>query len=429
MASPITPIGLALLAWALSAAAGCSTEPGSPGSARTRTLAGPDAAPPPAAEGTLDATPPPPPTVDEVRAVVPGPGLPPEVVLQAANNNLDLVTHDGRLFFAFRTAPSHFASAETRLYIVSTDDEVHWRYEGEFFEGTDLREPRLLSLNNKLFLYYAVLGKERLAFEPQGMRVTEYRRPGDWTPPEWFYGEGFIPWRARLLNGTAYLVAYIGGENLYEIDGEPVEVHWLKTADGRHFEPVVPGQPVVSTGGASETDFTLLDDGTVIAVSRNEAGDAEFGFGSRICRAGADSPGLWRCTADPRRFDSPLVFRNGDDVYLIGRRNVTEDGRFDLGRDDLPLAQQAALYAADYWNKPKRCALWRIDPEALTATFVLDLPSRGDTCFASVLPRGDGAFLVYNYSSPIDGPDVGWLMGQTGPTLIYRQMLRFPETP
>lgn len=369
------------------------------------------------------------PTVDEVSAVVPGAVFPPEVVLQNANNNLDIVEHAGRLFLAFRTAPNHFASAEARLYVVSSDDEHTWRYEGEFFEGTDVREPRLVSLRGQLFLYYAVLGQDRLAFEPQGMKATAYRGPGDWSEPAWFFGEGFIPWRARVYEDAVHLIAYVGGENIYETDGEPIEVYWLRSEDGLTFSPMDPAHPIVLRGGTSETDFTRLDDGTVVAVARNEAGDAEFGFGSKICRGEADAPATWRCAGDPRRFDSPLVFRHGGEVWLFGRRNVTETGAFDLGRDDLSLAEQSVLYAADYWNKPKRCSLWRIDPEALTATFVLDLPSRGDTCFASVVPRGTDDFLVYNYSSPVEGLDVGWLRGQTGPTLIYRQMLHFPPSP
>jgi hypothetical protein len=419
----------------------CDTGDAGPGGARARTV---DETPPvvdgrvadaPDADLREPSEPPEPPRIEDIRAVVPGANLPPEVLLQRANNNLDLVDHDGRLYLAFRTAPNHFASASTRLYVVSTEDEISWRFEGEFFEGTDLREPRLLSLNGELFLYYAVLGTDRLAFEPQGMKRSVYEGPGRWSEPEWFYGEGFIPWRVKVLPdepGVAYLVAYIGGENLYEVDGEAVSVHWLRTTDGRSFEPAAPDAPdapVVLRGGTSETDFTRLADGTVIAVARNEAGDAEVGFGSKICRGEAASPGVWRCAADVRRFDSPLVFAHEGRVYLIGRRNVTPSGAFDLGRDDLPLAEQSVLYAADYWNKPKRCSLWAIDAEALTATFVLDLPSKGDTCFASAVPRGPDRYLVYNYSSPVDGPDVGWLTGQAGPTLLYRQMLVFPGVP
>src|SRR5215471_2315342 len=46
----------------------------------------------------------------QTERVVPSDGLPPEVVAQQANNNLDVVRHsDGRVYLAWRTAPSHFA--------------------------------------------------------------------------------------------------------------------------------------------------------------------------------------------------------------------------------------------------------------------------------------------------------------------------------
>ncbi|MCK6529822.1 hypothetical protein L6R50_20455 [Myxococcota bacterium] len=67
-----------------------------------------------------------------------------------------------------------------------------------------------------------------------------------------------------------------------------------------------------------------------------------------------------------------------------------------------------------------------MDPDALAVEFVLDLPSKGDTCFPGMVPREEGRYLVYNYSSPIDGPDVDWVTGQHGETRIYRQVLVFP---
>ena len=54
-------------------------------------------------------------------------------------------------------------------------------------------------------------------------------------------------------------------------------------------------------------------------------------------------------------------------------------------------------------------------------TWVLDLPGRGDTCFASVVPVSDRLWQVYNYSSPLEGDeDPTWFTGQHGPTRIYR---------
>ncbi|MCA9541440.1 MAG: hypothetical protein KC620_21230, partial [Myxococcales bacterium] len=352
------------------------------------------------------------PTISEAIQVVPAEGLPPQIISQNAHNNLDLVLHDGRLFFVFRTAPSHFASDQTVLYVMSTTDQQTWRYEGAFHEGTDLREPRFLSIGGRLFLFYARLGDDPLAFEPGGARRVEYRGPDDWTPPEPVFDAGFIPWRFQHDGDRALLIGYRGGENIYAGD-DPIDVEWLQSRDGLDWQPVAPGHPVVLHGGVSETAFALLPDGGVVAVGRNEAGD-ERGFGARICRASADALGDWTCRDEPRKFDSPVAFRQGDAVWLIGRRNVTETGAYDLGGEGT-IIQRRLRNLADYWVHPKRCALWRVDPEALTVTHVLDLPSAGDTCFASVLPLDADQWLVYDYSSPETQPDLAWMDGQNGP--------------
>ena len=61
---------------------------------------------------------------------------------------------------------------------------------------------------------------------------------------------------------------------------------------------------------------------------------------------------------------------------------------------------------------------------------MLDLPSRGDTCFPAVVAsEHPDEVVLYNYSSDIAGPDVAWSVGQRRPTHIYRHVLRFrPES-
>jgi len=358
--------------------------------------------------------------------VAPGDALPPEVVSQLAHNNLDVVWHRGRLFFAFRTAPYHFASPDTALYVVSTADQEHWTFETTIAIGTDLREPRFLAIGEQLFLYAAVLGKNVGFFEPQYTLVSEYLGPAEWSEPERVLDDGFIAWRTRTLDGVPTVFGYVGGENIYETDGEPVRVSWLTTEDGRAFSPAVPDQPVVLEGGTSETDAVRLDDGALIAVSRNELGD-ELGWGSKICRAAADAPGDWQCAADPRKYDSPLMFRHQGDVYLIARRQVTETGHYDLEERDLSPEDQTSEYEFEYWITPKRCALWKVDPEALTVDWVLDLPSAGDTCFPGLVELGEGRYLVYDYTSPLDGDlDISWMEAQFGPTEIHWLTLTLP---
>ena len=364
------------------------------------------------------------PEIRDFEQVIPSDGLPPEVVPLVSNNNLDIAMHDGRIFLAFRTAPTHFASAETVMYVVSTTDEVTWRYEGTFSKDFDLREPRFAVVNGDLFLYMAVLGDNAIAFEPQGTVSYKYESPGVWGPEVAWPDETFIPWRIREIDGTVYLIGYTGGAGIYDPDADPLEISLLTTTDGENWDPVVPGTPVVQTGGGSETDFAFLDNGDLVAVTRNELGD-DFGFGSKICRAPAEDLANWDCVADPKKYDSPLVFRHGADVWLVGRRNVTDDGHYDLQKDDLNRTQQYYDYQLNYWNAPKRCALWRVDPDALEVTWVLDLPSRGDTCFASVLDTDDG-LLLYNYSSDPEGPDLSWIEGQTRPTFIHRMILELP---
>ncbi len=354
--------------------------------------------------------------------LIPSENLPSEITPQNGNDNLDVAVFEGRVFVAFRSAPDHFASPDADIWVMSSDDLLTWRYEGRFSTDFDVREPRLLSWNGKLFLYFAVLGEFMIEFTPKGMMAAEYHGPDDWSEADWFYGEGFIPWRVKVIDDIPYMITYVGGENIYDPDGEEIEVHWLTTTDGFNWTPVVPDQPVVIVGGASETDFVFLDDGTLLAVSRNESGDEYTGFGMKICRAEADTLGDWTCVGDPKKYDSPLMFKHRNTAYLIGRRNVTETGNFDLGYSDRTLEDQWMAYSIDYWKQPKRCALWRVNPD-LTVDFLRDLPSKGDTCFPGLLTAADGSYRVFNYTSPLDGEDVAWQTGQFGHTLIYHILM------
>jgi hypothetical protein len=379
--------------------------------------------------------PPPPPqappgaaTVGETRSLTAALAAVPGVQLLAASNNLDATRYGGRVYLAFRTAPNHFASSDARLYVVSSADEERWTLETSVAVGSDVREPRLLPLGPRLFLYFAVLGSSMLAFEPKGTMAVSREPDGSWSAPRPVYRPGYIPWRAKQIDGRPYLVAYGDGRHIYARDGVPLQVHWLTTEDGWHLQPVVPGQPAVLQGGGSEADFELAADGAVIAVARNEAGDAG-GWGSKVCRAERDRRAHWRCRSDPRKFDSPLLFRRGDRLYLVARRHLRGDGAYDRGWRTLSAGLQTLIYQLDYWRYPKRCAVWQVDPKTLAVTWQADLPSRGDTCFPAVVERaegGGGALAVYNYSSPIDGPDLPWVAGQIGGTEIYRTLLRLP---
>jgi hypothetical protein len=388
-----------------------------------------------------DAGPPPPPpsepgrhdvTIVETRRVVPSSGLPPEAIAQTSNNNLDVIRFEGRVYLAFRTGPSHYASPEVRMHLVSSDDEITWRYERSYVRSTDLREPRFLEVGGRLFLYLAELGADSGDFEPMGTLVSERATDGSWADPVVLPElANAIAWRTRTetIDGTPthFMVAYYGGEMIYDfLEGPMIRIDLLTTSDGRTWTPFDPAHRTLYLGGASETDFSIGAGGELVGVMRNEAGDAASGFGSRVCVAMPGRLAEWSCVSDPKKYDSPLMFFHDGEHYLVGRRNVTETGNYDLMTDERTHLRRALANQIAYRNAPKRCALWRYVPDEERFAFILDLPSRGDTCFPG---RLEGArpdeIVLYNYTSDPEGADVPWGVGQEGPTYIDRHVLRF----
>ena len=385
-------------------------------------------------DAVFDAGPPPPPesepgrhdvTIVDTRLVVPGDGLPPEAPSMTSNNNLDVIRYEGRVYLAFRTAPDHFAGPETLMHVVSSDDELTWVHEATFDFDTDLREPRFLVLEGRLLFYFSILGTNRFRFEPMGVQMSERSPDGSWTDPVDIGMTGYVVWRTRTERGTPYMSAYLGGEHIYLFDGLPLDVELRTTIDGVTWTPIAADPGYVYRGGGSEMDFTLDDAGNLLSIIRNEAGD-ETGWGSLVCRADAASIADWTCLHDPKKYDSPLMFWHDGEAYLVGRRNVTESGQYDLETPAATPMITTVRYQVEYSNAPKRCSVWRWVQDEDRIAYVTDLPSRGDTCFPARIDSPEpNQIILYNYSSDIDGPDLAWNAGQEGETFIYRHVLEF----
>ncbi len=377
--------------------------------------------------------------VVDTRAIVPGPGLPPELPLGSANNNLDAVrANDGAVYLALRTAPHHFANPDTKILVLRSRDEVHWQLDASFALGHDLREPRLLAHAGRVVLFVSRLGDDAFAFEPDGMSRAQRDRDGRWSDLEPFGPPGAIGWRARHVAGVPALITYEGGGSAYGAGMPEMRIDLWRSADAITWRKwAADGRPLYA-GGGGEADFARSASGDFFGVIRVESGD-ERGWGSRLCRAPGDAPTRWRCRSDVRKFDSPYVFAHDGEVYLVGRRHLRGDGRFDrgIGPETGRLRVLRTLWNhIGYSFARKRCALWRFveedaaaDGVGLRLAYVIDLPSRGDTCFAAVLAgeRPDER-VVYDYSSPLTGRDVRWIEGQLGETRIYRHVLRFTRS-
>lgn len=364
--------------------------------------------------------------LSEPRFVVPSDRLPAEVKTDQANNNLEIVFHAGRLYLAFRTSETHYASVDTRMYVVSSDDDGEtWSFETEIAQGRDVREPRFLSLGEELHLYWFTAGTLPVTFTPEKMWRATRSPDGRWSEPaEVPGGERKVPWDIKVRGGRALMTSY-RTECRADAEGSLLNcVHLETTEDGRTFSPVDPATPESYFGGVGETAFEIDDEGALWAVLRNDLGD-ETGFGSQVCSASPDRLAVWTCPerSSPRKYDSPEMFRHGDDLYLVARRNIGPpyDQELDLPRSEAAIRNQLA-----YWTKPKRTAIYRIDKETRSVEHLVDLPSAGDTAFASVRRTGRHTFMLANYTSPLDEPDIPWAEAQTSErgTRIYLMEVR-----
>ena len=332
----------------------------------------------------------------------------------ASNANVDITFHDGRLFMAWRTAPYHFADEGARMFVISSSDEgATWDFEHELALGSDVREPRFLSFEGMLQLIFFQGGTDPLAFEPQAIWRTFREAQGKWSEHEILVDGPEVPWDLKVRQGRAYLTSY-EGEHYTNPEDPTIQVYFKESFDGRTWTHV-DDSPHVYDGGVSEVAFEFDAQGGLWAVTRNEDGD-ETGHGSHVCYAPPSSLAAWECseTSDPNRYDSPEMFRHGDEIYLVARRDI--GGPF--GRDGSLVT---------YSMRPKGTALYRIDQTARKVVHVQDLPGCGDNAFPSVHRLGPHAFLLANYTSPLDEPDLSWIDGQTHPegTQIYLLELQF----
>ncbi|MFH1807440.1 MAG: sialidase family protein [Pseudomonadota bacterium] len=359
--------------------------------------------------------------------LVPSRSLPDAIEVQISNNNVDIELFGDRLFMAWRTGPTHWASSRTTMHVVSSrNGGVSWDHELTVDLDTDLREPRLVQMHGELQLLFFEAGDNMFAFEPRALWRSFRRGSAQWTALEEWGEAGEVPWDVKVRGGVAYLTTYKG--NHYQTGPSDISVRFYRSDDARSWRPV--GERAeVYRGGCSEAAIEFMSDGSLWAVLRNEDGDAT-GFGSLLCRAPANDLGHWDCArrSDPRRYDSPELIRHGDSLYLLARRDV--GGHYDQGPSKISVSERRLTNMIDYWNRPKRTALYLVDTAQRRVRWLQDLPSAGDTAFPSARRLDTHTFLVANYTSPVDDLDRSWLRGQGADdgTDIYALLLHF-ESP
>ncbi|TNF26653.1 MAG: hypothetical protein EP314_05625, partial [Bacteroidetes bacterium] len=167
--------------------------------------------------------------------LIPSLELPEGVDPQNSNNNVCIAIYKNRLFLAFRTGPTHFASKKTGIYIISSADGKEWRKEKEIFIGRDVREPFLVPIDGKLHFYTFGAGTKMTAFEPEFIDHFTSDGDGNWSEPEKVLTLGEVHWSIKNRNNTTYMTSYTGSH--YEVKGpSKVRLFFKQTDDGVNWK-------------------------------------------------------------------------------------------------------------------------------------------------------------------------------------------------
>lgn len=357
-------------------------------------------------------------TFSKPEIIVPSPKLPAGITTLKANNNLDATQYGSKFYVAFRTASNHFPGKKARLYIMSSPDMKEWTLEHYMHTGQDLREPRFMVLNDKLFLYYFEGSKKFYRFEPKNVWVASYDTTMHcWDDRKLNNMEGYVPWRIRTRNGKAYLSAYYG-VNLYSPENHNGDLRLFSTTDGYDWQPISE-HAQVSLPGAEEGEFDFDPEGNMWACIRLE------GEGALVAYADKDSLQSWKTFRTKKKYDSSLMFMRNGEMYLIARRNM--GGNSDRFPRWLPDNLRRKLNMIAYSLHSNKTSLYKLDKNTKTFEPILDLPGCGDTAFPALVRKDDNTYYFFNYTSDLKQPEKLWISGQLGPTYIYMSELRFNE--
>lgn len=341
--------------------------------------------------------------------------LPEQCKIQHSNNNLDLVKYKGRYYLAFRTAPTHFASKKTVMYILSSADMETWSYETEIAVGYDVREPRFAIYKDTLNLYYFEGGKDKFKFDPRYIWIMRTTGKG-WSKRVSANLDGYVPWRLHERNDTLYLSAYYG-KGLYKKNHHS-DLRLFYSTDAVNWQPISK-DPQIDVLSAEEGEFIFDKQGDMYSTVRLE------GTGALVCKADNNKLQTWNYKRTKYKYDSALLFAHEDDIYLIARRNI--DGEMDKVKNRKSEKQGKMRNLIRYSLTKKVTALYKFDKDSLVVTPIMDFPSTGDCSYAGITKIDANTYLVMNYSSDITKRERIWLNGQLGRTYIYSTILRFEK--
>lgn len=343
--------------------------------------------------------------------------------------SVDTVAFDGRTYLAVRTGT--LGEKGDHAHVLSSQDGDAWRFELGLSRTAHIHGPRLLVVGGRLFAYVSIESSDSSTWAetasgdepPTRTYAAELSATGDWSEYTDIHLDGHVVSNVKTVSGIPLMTTYIGGDAVFRHGLPPREVNLLTSSDGRDWQALQAGRQSVYRGGGSDAAFSSGQDGNLLAVVRNEAGD-ETGWGTSVCVAATSEWPSWDCVNDPKSYGAAATFSHDGETYLVGERQLGGSGAYDVGRYSGTL--RLLRNQAEQLTTAKRCALWRYDTSTRKFVFLTDLPSRGKSCTPAVLPgAAPGRFIVYSQSSDLNGPEWSTRASNSAPSRLYRYELDF----
>jgi hypothetical protein len=208
------------------------------------------------------------------------------------------------------------------------------------------------------------------------------------------------------------------GKGLYQTDHK-ADLRLFTSINGLDWTPINE-KAQVSIHGAEEGEFEFDKGGNLWATVRLE------GSGAFIAYADKDSLQNWQLFPTKDKYDSALMFSQGDDIYVISRRNA-DGSSFAKAPKWMSYELSQPYNLLSYSFSRKVTALFKLDKANKQLKHVLDFPSTGDNSYAGLVRLSDSTYYMINYSNDIYGESKTWIRGQLGRTNVYLTELTFED--
>ena len=347
------------------------------------------------------------------------------------SENTEMIRLKDRILLVFRGGETgQIGSARARIKVFASFDEgasFHLQSEvnaNDLPGGRDIRDPKLVEMNGKLFLYdiSRVPGPHYRDVGGQAWTIRAESSDGGetWVPPvktysdidatgkETYWGFWRFTRRSYSVNGepreTLFATAYTDLDVAVGLFSSDDGVNWEKRSIIIDSYDDVPSE--------AELQFFGPNQETAVALVRLDNQDVLADGQTAICTS-TDPFSTWECG---RRIEQRL-----DGPTWIVRHEGAATRSFVFARKHLPCTF-------------KRTAAYELrgdlaDPNApIEVCEIQEVKSSGDTAYTALVPLSPDRYLLSWYSSPVEH-DIPWFEGIYSPSDIWLADVDFSAAP